>query len=134
MDVVANNPNCTLHHPDLHQCCCNCVHLRPVHYHCTTEPRPTKKEMAKQGVTGRCVCAVQKGWACCSPELEAIHDNWGQHSCGCECYTPILYGPPAPRAMLEEWQIRESLDGYIAIQKSRLITAVAVTQGGGIRI
>ena len=70
------------------QCCCNCVYLRPVHFHCCTEPKPTDEQKAAAGVKGRCVCAVQKGWACCQPELGRIYDNWPQHSFGCELYTP----------------------------------------------
>lgn len=70
---------CTLQDPELMQCCCNCVHLRAVHYHCCTTPKP-------DGVTG-CVCGVQKGWACAMPEHDRIYDNWPQHSCGCELYT-----------------------------------------------
>lgn len=70
---------CTLKDPELMQCCCNCVHLRAVHYHCCTLPKP-------DGVTG-CVCGVQKGWACVMPEHDRIYDNWPQHSCGCELYT-----------------------------------------------
>ena len=70
---------CTLQDPDMMQCCCNCAHLRAVHYHCCTTPKP-------DGVTG-CVCGVQKGWACAMPEHDRIYDNWPQHSCGCELYT-----------------------------------------------
>jgi len=71
---------CTLQDPDMMQCCCNCAHLRAVHYHCCTTPKP-------DGVTG-CVCGVQKGWACHNPEMDGrIYDNWPQHSCGCELYT-----------------------------------------------
>lgn len=71
------------------QCCCNCKHLHPVHYHCGTEPKPTEEQKKAAGIEGRCVCGVQKGWACHNPEMDGrIYDNWPQHSCGCECYDP----------------------------------------------
>ena len=78
---------CTLKDPELMQCCCNCVHLRAVHYHCCTEPKPTDAQKSAAGIEGCCVCGVQKGWACAMPEHERIYDNWPQHSCGCELYT-----------------------------------------------
>ncbi len=71
--------------PEFVQCCCNCVHHIPVHFHCGIKPEPEQKKSA--GVDGRCVCKVQKGWACANPEMERIYDNWPEHSCGCECYT-----------------------------------------------
>lgn len=75
--------------PDFVQCCCNCQHLHPVHYHCCTEPKPTEEQKKAAGIEGRCVCGVQKGWACFNPEMDGrIYDNWPQHCCGCECYTP----------------------------------------------
>lgn len=76
---------CFLTEPDWFQCCCNCVYLRPVHHHCTTEPKPTKEQMNGRG----CQCGVQKGWACTSPEIGRIYDNWPEHSVGCELYTPL---------------------------------------------
>ena len=72
--------------PPFFQCCCNCIYLKPVFFHCTTEPKPTVYDIARHGGS-RCVCGIQKGWACCSPESDRIHDNWGPHSCGCELYT-----------------------------------------------
>jgi len=75
--------------PVLVQCCCNCKHLHPVHYHCCTEPKPTDEQKKAAGIEGRCVCGVQKGWACHNPEMDGrIYDNWPQHSCGCECHDP----------------------------------------------
>lgn len=75
--------------PTFVQCCCNCKHLHPVHYHCCTEPKPTDEQKKAAGIEGRCVCGVQKGWACHNPEMDGrIYDNWPQHSCGCECYDP----------------------------------------------
>ena len=76
--------------PQFVQCCCNCKNLRPVHFHCCTEPKPTDEEKQAAGVTGRCVCGIQKGWACVMPESGRIYDNWPQHSCGCECYDPKI--------------------------------------------
>jgi hypothetical protein len=73
--------------PNFVQCCCNCKHLYPVHYHCSTEPKPTDEQKKAAGIEGHCVCGVQKGWACHNPEMDGrIYDNWPQHSCGCECY------------------------------------------------
>ena len=66
------------------QCCCNCVYRRPVHYHCTTEPKPDKIPDA----VNKCMCSVQKGWACVDPESIRVYDNWREHSVGCETYTP----------------------------------------------
>jgi len=80
---------CFLDYRDMQQCCCNCKHLHPVHYHCCTEPKPTDEQKKAAGIEGRCVCGVQKGWACHNPEMDGrIYDNWPQHSCGCECYDP----------------------------------------------
>lgn len=67
------------------QCCCNCKYHFAVHYHCTTEPKPPANPL-----WGKCVCPVQKGWACGSPDhLPRIYDNWPEHSIGCETYTPV---------------------------------------------
>lgn len=72
-----------------YQCCCNCRNLRPVHYHCCTEPKPTNEQKSASGSHGICVCGVQKGWACVNPEMGGrIYDNWPKHSIGCECYDP----------------------------------------------
>lgn len=84
---------CFLNDPELPQCCCNCVHHRPVHYHCCTYPKPTRQQKRAAGIEGRCVCKVQKGWACVGPETDRIYDNWPQHSPGCECYTPKYSAP-----------------------------------------
>jgi hypothetical protein len=78
---------CTLKDPELMQCCCNCAYLRAVHYHCCTEPKPTDEQKKAAGIEGRCVCGVQKGWACAMPDRDRIYDNWPQHSCGCELYS-----------------------------------------------
>jgi len=61
------------------QCCCDCIYLLPVHYHCCTEPKP----LGGQG----CVCNIQKGWACVAPNHNRVYDNWPRHSCGCELHT-----------------------------------------------
>lgn len=66
------------------QCCCKCAYHLPVHFHCTTEPKPEK---LPEGPEGSCACGVQKGWACVSPESGRVYDNWPEHSCGCEVYT-----------------------------------------------
>lgn len=74
---------CGLHDdPNFVQCCCNCVYHRPVHFHCGHEPLPDPKLHE-----GKCACNVQKGWACASPEMDVVYDNWPEHSCGCECHT-----------------------------------------------
>lgn len=72
--------NCTLAVEPFNQCCCNCVHLRAVHYHCSIKPRPPDSDPLS------CVCRIQKGWACCPPEWGRVYDNWPQHSVGCEMY------------------------------------------------
>jgi hypothetical protein len=83
--------------PNFVQCCCNCVYHLPVHYHCGHEPLPTEEQKKAAGIEGRCVCGVQKGWACVclamadkpgTLEGVRVHDNWPEHSCGCECYEP----------------------------------------------
>lgn len=76
--------DCQLNVEPFFQCCCKCIYLRPVHHHCTTSPELRES-------SGGCCCGVQKGWACCvimdGEDHERIHDNWPQHSCGCEMYT-----------------------------------------------
>jgi hypothetical protein len=81
MESINPEINCQLKVEPFKQCCCKCIYHLPVHHHCTTEPKPTKK------VKGRCVCGVQKGWACVAPEFGRVYDNWPKHSVGCECYT-----------------------------------------------
>lgn len=63
------------------QCCCKCIYHLPVHHHCGTDPKPKVKTY------GRCVCGVQKGFACVAPEMGRVYDNWPRHSCGCELFT-----------------------------------------------
>lgn len=77
---------CWLTHPDFRQCCCNCVHHKPTHEHCTTNPllRKQVEEIVKKP---HCICHIQTGWACCVPEDSGrIYVNWPEHSVGCECY------------------------------------------------
>jgi len=70
---------CCIKQMPFKQCCCKCIYLRPVHRHCTTEPRPK---------AGTCVCHIRKGWACIPPGFGGVvYDNWGRHSIGCELYT-----------------------------------------------
>lgn len=72
------------------QCCCNCRYHAAVHHHCS---RDTELRNEKGG----CVCGIQKGWACLGfisqpappNEVWRIHDNWPEHSVGCEMYNPI---------------------------------------------
>lgn len=71
--------------PYMVQCCCNCKHHLSVHYHCTTEPKPTGLPMR-----GKCVCVVQKGWACGTPShYPIVYDRWPTHSAGCEEYERV---------------------------------------------
>lgn len=79
--------SCGLNDPDWRQCCCNCKFHRPVHFHCCTNPKPTEEQKKAAGIEGGCVCGVQKGWACVTPDLR-IHDNWPLHNIGCELYDP----------------------------------------------
>lgn len=65
----------------LRQCCCTCWHHWPVHFHCCTEPKPDLPF-----AESKCVCNVQKGWACVSPVAGVVYDNWPEHSVGCEMY------------------------------------------------
>lgn len=78
--------------PHFVQCCCNCVYHLPVHHHCHTKPKPTPQQMKLANVTGKCVCGVQKGWACVCPVDHTVFDQWPEHSIGCEMYTPIEKG------------------------------------------
>lgn len=76
-------------HGEFKQCCCNCQYLAAVHYHCTIDH-------GIREATGGCVCGIQKGWACIGfisqPDPRdgpvRIHDNWTEHSVGCEMYMP----------------------------------------------
>ena len=76
------NVDCYLDKEPFHQCCCKCIHRRPVHHHCWTSPGLRK-------LMDSCCCRVQKGWACVLPlELtDVVTDNWPEHSIGCEMYT-----------------------------------------------
>lgn len=76
------HPDCQLNVEPFFQCCCTCVYRLPVHHHCCTSPKPDPKTHE-----GRCVCGVQKGWACVAPEFGRVYDNWPEHSCGCEMHT-----------------------------------------------
>jgi hypothetical protein len=72
---------CSLKEEPFYQCCCNCVHHKPVHFHCITEPKPTAEQ---RGDHKGCDCGVQKSWSC---DFEGrVHDNWPEHSIGCEGY------------------------------------------------
>lgn len=81
-------------------CCCNCRWHATVNHHCTTQPRPVD---ANGAALPNCVCATQKAradggknFACLwhvanwSPGegRVRVHDNWPEHSYGCECYEP----------------------------------------------
>lgn len=63
------------------QCCCDCIYHVPVNYGCGTEPKPDAS------LYDKCCCSVKKGFACIVPGAHGIHDNWAEHSCGCELYT-----------------------------------------------
>lgn len=88
MSQTPTDTECQKKEGPLFQCCCDCIYLRAVHYHCCTEPKPSEAERKKFKSTGRCVCGVRKGFACCNPELDSrIYDNWPKHSGGCEMHT-----------------------------------------------
>lgn len=91
-----NHPDCQSNAAPFFQCCCTCVYLREVHYHCNTEPKPSLEQKQAAGVIGKCICDVVKGFACCGPvgrgdgkTRDHIYDNWPEHSCGCEEHTTI---------------------------------------------
>lgn len=84
---------CQLGVEPFYQCCCNCKNLLPVHFHCCTNPKPTEEQKEAAKLVGwdggRCVCGIQKGWACVNPEMGGrVVDRHPFHSCGCECYDP----------------------------------------------
>ena len=81
---------CGLKDKKWRQCCCICRYHTRVNYHCCTDPKPDKSLHPDS----KCCCSVSKGWACIvevamdtdNPNA-AIHDNWLEHSCGCEMFT-----------------------------------------------
>ena len=78
--------SCMLLEGPFYQCCCQCTEHVPVHFHCCTEPKPDPDTHE-----GRCCCGVRKGYACIVFAREKggrVHDNWGEHSVGCEMFTP----------------------------------------------
>lgn len=81
--------NCTLHDSDcFYQCCCNCVHHKPTHEHCTTNWE-LRKQIEQRTGKSTCICSIQNGWACCMPadgDTERVYTHWPEHSVGCECY------------------------------------------------
>jgi len=74
-DALLECPHCGC------QCCCTCQYHLPVMHHCTTSPELREKH-------GGCCCGAQKGWACVAPGMGCVHDDWPEHSCGCELHTP----------------------------------------------
>ena len=77
--------------PDI--CCCTCYWHRPTYESCTTNPllrsqiaKAIVENGGKVGKGGGCICDVRNGWACVTPEMERIHINWSEHSCGCELH------------------------------------------------
>jgi hypothetical protein len=85
-------PDCQMDVEPMKQCCCNCAFHLPVHFHCCTSLTLSAEQKKAAGVEGRCVCGVQKGWACVQPDGGRVYDNWPEHSCGCELYTPKTTG------------------------------------------
>lgn len=83
MSEAATDDLCWLK-TEINQCCCNCEYRLPVMHHCTTSSPSVRKD------NGGCCCDKQKGWACVPPGLGAVHDEWPEHSCGCELYTPKI--------------------------------------------
>ena len=65
------------------QCCCMCKYHLPIHYHCSTLPKPVPDP-------NNCVCNIPKGWACYYPLERVIYDNWPEHSRGCELFSFIV--------------------------------------------
>lgn len=82
---LSTNEDCQLKVGPFFQCCCKCVYLKPVFFHCCTSPKPTKEQRAPFPDTEKCVCSVQKSWACTG--TDSIYDRWPKHSCGCEMFT-----------------------------------------------
>jgi hypothetical protein len=71
---------CQLNVAPFYQCCCNCIHLVPDLWHCSTQPEPVNHDL----------CYKQRGWACIAflhdSDRGAVMSRWSQHSCGCEMY------------------------------------------------
>ena len=71
---------CQLKVAPFYQCCCNCIFHLEVNY-------PCNKENHEKGI-----CYTHKGWACVCPTMSEVTtrvlDDWEEHSCGCELYTP----------------------------------------------
>lgn len=117
------------------QCCCQCVYHKPVFFHCCTDPKPDPMPEVSteiEPITGMkpvrvCVCSIQKGWACVPPEEnpqdERIHDNWSEHSCGCELHTT--------KADLEKWAKVEGMS-FNEYQGKARSTAVYPSIGNNI--
>lgn len=82
---LSTEEDCCLKLEPFFQCCCKCIYLKPVYFHCCTNPKPTKEQRASFPDTEKCVCSVQKGWACTS-DKDRIFDRWQKHSVGCELY------------------------------------------------
>lgn len=78
--------NCQLTEAPFYQCCCQCTYHKPIYYHCCTEPKPSEEQKKEAGIEGRCVCGVQKGWACSPLGEDGVYDNWPEHSVGCEMF------------------------------------------------
>lgn len=81
---IEHKNDCQMTVEPFYQCCCNCNFHFPVNFHCCTEPKPDKSLHPDS----KCCCSVQKGWACFPQDSKEIYDNWPEHSCGCEMYTP----------------------------------------------
>lgn len=64
---------CTLHDPEIKQCCCNCKNLFVGYHHPISTGNPV---------------SLKKSWVCVQIDSQRCFTDWRQHSVGCELYTP----------------------------------------------
>jgi hypothetical protein len=71
---------CQKNEPPFKQCCCECIHLKATHNHCTTN-KPLRNQL-----NGKCICNIVNGYAC-TVNPNRLYINWPRHSPGCELHT-----------------------------------------------
>jgi hypothetical protein len=86
------------------QCCCNCEYHLPDFYHCTTN-RLLRDQLST------CICSIQKGWVCASPEMHpTVHSDWDQHGM-CEMWCARKWEQPESHLEQEKkmYNLKKSL-------------------------